>query len=100
LRCAGRSALAAWSALDLSGCPTEARSEFVGDDVDGGALVSLAGGVLTLLESAGDDDASALRQRRCSVLAKLAPRGDVEVRSLLLPFAVDLITTTDGDAEG
>ena len=29
----------------------------------------------------------------------MAPRSDIEIRSLFLPFAVDLITTTDGDAK-
>ena len=47
----------AWCALDLRGRPTQARSEFVGNDFDRGALVAVAVGVLTLLETTSDDDA-------------------------------------------
>jgi hypothetical protein len=86
-------------ALDLDLRPAEARSEFVGDHFDRVALLSLAGLVLALLESAGDDDAMALVEARRGVLAEVAPGDHVEERGLLLPFTVLLVAPVDRQTE-
>jgi hypothetical protein len=53
-------AVALWCALYLCGCPTKAWPKFIGNYVDGGALVTFTGGVFALLETSGDDNARTL----------------------------------------
>jgi hypothetical protein len=52
--------IGSWSALNLRCSPTKAWSEFVSDDVNCRALVAFASGVLTLLKTAGNHNASTL----------------------------------------
>ena len=63
-------AVGALGPLDLRRGPTQARSDLVGDDLDDGTLLALLGLVRTLLDAAGDNDPSALGERRRGVFTE------------------------------
>src|SRR5580765_1178553 len=71
-------ALAALVLDDLGRGPAQARTDFVGDDLDDRPLLAVLGLVRPLLEAAVEDHASPLLQRVRHVLAQGGPGGDVE----------------------
>src|SRR5205823_7672675 len=74
-------------ALDLGGRPLETRTDLVGLDLDGGALLALLVLPGPEVQSAGDEHARPAREGLGRVLGQTAPAVDGEVRCLpVLPL--------------